>query len=273
MNNMKTRFFTIVVMLMSIALVSCGQTRQEKTEVIITKLKFPEAQKMSYKFKLDGLKTQATGKDSIAVVELEKKLSEKEIVKRISSAFNEVFSDSEIDEIHKFVQSGAYEKMFGSGGFYKIVSSKFKDIDSEIEEITKGFGERMEKPIKRFQPIPVDRVDGFYETVDYSRSAEIENIKLKDNPALTSKDIQEVKKVYSDHDNSPEISIVFTKEGARKFYLLTKENIGKPIVIVVARQIVSCPIVNMGILGGKAMIAGDFSEEEIDKMVEQLKRK
>lgn len=83
----------------------------------------------------------------------------------------------------------------------------------------------------------------------------------------------EIKKVFSNFNDSPEISIVFTKEGARKFYLLTKENIGKPIAIVIAKKIVSMPIVNSEIIGGKASISGHFTEEEIDEMIEILQEK
>jgi len=90
---------------------------------------------------------------------------------------------------------------------------------------------------------------------------------------MTSKDILEVKKVYRSDNDQPEISIVFTKDGARKFYLLTKENIGKPIAIVISKRIVSMPTVNSEIIGGKANVSGDFSEEEIDKMIESLKEK
>ena len=57
------------------------------------------------------------------------------------------------------------------------------------------------------------------------------------------------------------------------YNLLTKENIGKPVAIVIAKQIVSIPTVNSEIIGGKASISGDFSEKEIDKMIEILREK
>lgn len=260
-------------MLASITFVSCGQTRQEKTVAIINKLKLIETQQMNYEFQIEPLKYQATGNDSLIISELEKKLSEEKIVKRISSAFNEVFSDDEINVIYEFIQTSAFEKFFKSGEVYRIISSQFKDIDKEIEEITKNFSETTEKPTKKFKPIPVDKEDGFYAIVDYTYSTEDKDIKLEDNPSLTSKDILEVEKAYSSYNNRPEIRIVFTKDGARKFYLLTKDNIGKPIAIVIAKQIVSIPTVNSEIIGGKASISGDFSEEEIDKMIEILKEK
>lgn len=270
MNNKINRFLTIGLILMTITLVSCGQTRQEKTFAIINKLNLIVNQRTNYEFQIEPLKYQATGNDSIKITEIENQLSEEEIVKRISSAFNEVFSDGEINDIYEFIQTSAFDKFFNSGETYKVISSKFSDIDKEIERITNNFSETIEKPTKKFKPIPVDKKDGFYVTIDYTQSTEDKDIKLEDNPSLTSGDILEVKKAYSSYNNCPEISIVLTKEGARKFYLLTKENIGKPIAIVIENQIVSLPIVNSEIMGGKVSISGDFSDKEIDRMIEKL---
>ena len=274
MNNKKSIIFRIgLSVLISITVISCGQTRQDKTIEIINKLKFVENQKTNYKFQLEPIKYQATGNDSIKIIELEKQLSDEEITKKIVTAFNELFSNKEIDDIYKFIQTSAFEKFFNSGETYKYISSQFKEIDHEIEKIKNNFSETIEIPTNKFKPVPIDKEDGFYATVNYTYSTADKDIKLEDNPSLTSKDILEVKKAYSSYNNRPEISIVLTKDGARKFYLLTKENIGKPIAIVIARQIVSMPTVNSEIMGGKASISGDFSEEEIDKMIETLKEK
>jgi len=273
MDKMRTRLLSIGLILISISLVSCGQSRQDKTETIINKLNLIETQKTSFKFQIEPLKYQATGKDSIRILELEKLLSDEEIVKRISETFNEVLSDKELNDIYNFVQSSAYEKFFNSGELFEAISVRFSDINDEIDNITLNFSEQVEKPTKKFKPIPIDKENGFYATVDYNYSTENTDIKLKDKPSLTPKDILEVKKVFSSYNDRPEINIVFTKEGAKKFYILTKENIGKPVAIVIANHIVSIPTVNSGIIGGKASISGDFSEEEIDEMIKILKEK
>lgn len=272
MNTTKIKFLWIGLILISTSLVAFGQSRQEKTETIIKKMKIIENQKKIYKFRLEPLKYESVGNDSIRIIELESQLSDEEIVKRINAAFNEVFSDNEINDIYDFIQTSAFKKFFNSGETYKVIDSKFKDIDKEIEEITKK-NEIVEKPTKKFEPIPVNRENGFYTTVDYNFSATDKDIKLEDKPSLTSKDILEVKKVFSTHNDRPEISILFTKDGAKKFHQLTKENIGKPLAIVIAKQIVSMPIVNSEIIGGKAKISGNFSEKEIDKMIEILQEK
>ncbi len=270
---MITKLFLKGLVLISMTLVSCGQTRQEKTIAIFKKLNLIENQKQNYEFQLEPLKYQATGNDSIRIIELEKQLSEDEIVKKISTAFYEVFNDAEINDIYDFIQTSAFDKFFKSGETYKIIASKFKDIDKEIEEIANNLSQIVDKPTKKFEPSPVDRENGFYATVDYNFSETDKEIKLEDKPSLTAKDILEVKKDFNSNNDRPEISIVFTKEGAKKFYLLTKENIGKPVAIVIAKQIVSMPIVNSEVMGGKASISGDFDEKEIDEMIKLLKEK
>jgi preprotein translocase subunit SecD len=117
----------------------------------------------------------------------------------------------------------------------------------------------------------VDRKDGFYTTVDYSQSTDDEAIKLERSPSITSMDISEITKGSNLGDNSPEISIVLTSEGARKFRQLTYDNIGKPIAIVIDGKIVSLPIVQAEIYGGKVSLRIDSSEEELDSMIERLR--
>lgn len=143
-SKMRTRLLTIGLILISITLISCGQSRQEKTIAIINKLNLIENQKQNYEFRLEPMKYQATGNDSIRIVQLEKQLSDDEIVKKICSAFDEVFSDNEINDIYSFIQTSAFEKFFNSGETYKIIASKFKEIDKEIDEITNNFSQWQE---------------------------------------------------------------------------------------------------------------------------------
>jgi preprotein translocase subunit SecD len=219
------------------------------------------------------LKYQATGTDSIKILELEKQLTDEEITKRIVLAFNELFSKQEIEDIYKFIQTTAFEKTFMSGETYNAISSQFNEINQEIKKIKDNLDDPIEIAVKEFKPIPVDKENGFYATIGYTHQTADADVKLEEKPSLTSNDILEIKKVYSNYNNKPEISIVFTKKGAKKFYILTKENIGNPVAIVIAKHIVSMPTVNSEIIGGKANISGDFTDEEIDKMIEILKNK
>jgi len=76
---------------------------------------------------LEPLKYRATGNDSVRIIELENQFTEKEITKRLISAFNK-----EINDLYKFIQTSAFEKFFNSGEIYKIISFRFEDLDKEI---------------------------------------------------------------------------------------------------------------------------------------------
>ncbi len=54
----------------------------------------------------------------------------------------------------------------------------------------------------------------------------------------------------------PTVEVVFTEAGSKKFAQITEENVGKRRGIIVDGQLVSAPIVNGKITGGKAVIGG-----------------
>ncbi|MBT7994560.1 MAG: hypothetical protein HN691_06760 [Bacteroidetes bacterium] len=267
-------FSIALILIVFVSICSYGQSKQEKTNAIIDKFNLIENQKSNYKFQLEPLKYQAIGKDSIRLIELEEKITEEEINKRISAAFDEIYTDEEINSIYYFIQTSAYEKLYNSEETYKIFAGHFKDIDKEIEKLSDNFNDIFDEPIKKFKPIAVDREDGFYATIDYNSLSNDEDIELASNPSISIQDILDVKKEFSNYgDDQAEIMITLNKEGARKFYLLTKENIGKPIAIVIDKHIISMPIVNSEIMGGQASISGDFTEKEVDRMIKKLKAK
>ncbi len=67
------------------------------------------------------------------------------------------------------------------------------------------------------------------------------------------------------------VAIEFKPDGARKFYELTKENVGKLVAIVIDNVVVSAPAVNSAIDGGQATVSGSFSEESAKELVTLLK--
>ncbi len=268
-----------ILLLLFISLYSLGQTNQEKTEFIINKMGLADVYRLQIiDFKLKPLKWQVTGKDSIRLNQIEAQLTDQEILKRIATAFDETFTPEEINDIYSFIQKTAYNKLV-AGKSNKLILTNFEDINNELDQLLENVKgskydlEFINTPQKKFSPLPINREDGFYKTIDFSITAEFKDIKLEKNPSLTPKDFQEVRKEYHSSNNKPEISIVLTKTGARKFYLLTKECIGKPIAIVVDKHIVSAPVVQSEIMGGKVTISGNFTEKEIDSMILKLKGK
>ena len=259
-----------VALLLFVSFSSFSQSRQDKANVIINKMKLAQLQRMYFETMVKPLTYHATGNDSVKLVELDKQLTDEHITKVINTTFDELLSDEDIDDIYNFTKTSIYKRLFESGEITDAVSARLGMFDIELKIPNDNMKDRMEKPISMFKPIPIDREDGFYATVDYNKSIEDKDIILEEKPSLTSKDIQGLKKVGG-HKYIKEISILFTKEGAEKFYAFTKENGGKPMAIVIAKRIVSMPTINLPIKGGTSSITGNFTDDEVDKMIERLR--
>lgn len=68
----------------------------------------------------------------------------------------------------------------------------------------------------------------------------------------------------------PQISIQFTGEGAKKFAELTRRNVGRQIPIFLDEQLLSAPTVQQEIIGGNAIITGQFTVDEAKALATQL---
>lgn len=67
-----------------------------------------------------------------------------------------------------------------------------------------------------------------------------------------------------------EIQIAFTASGTKRFAEVTRQNAGKRLAIVIDGRVYSAPRVLGEIAGGKAVIAGSFSEQEALELVNRL---
>jgi len=266
--------------LLILLLTLCGQNnyaqdRELKTNVIIDSLRTVESMKTTYiEFRLKPMKYEATKEDSIKLCEIENNLTDNEIRNRIVKAFDSAYSDSEINDLYNFVRTTAFTKLIHSTTTNRKISEQFKDITAELDKINKNIKQQNEiielKP--KFEPIFIDREDGFYETVDYDSNKDYKDIELVKTPSISKTEISKIEKNTNKSGVSC-IDITFSKKGAKQFYLLTKKNIGNPIAIVIDKHIVNIPIVNSEISGGKASILGNFTIEEIEKMIEKLRTK
>lgn len=93
---------------------------------------------------------------------------------------------------------------------------------------------------------------------------------------LTGADLKKAQVVFSQgqgrNSTGAQVSIEFNPEGAQKFAEITKRNIGKPLAMFLDDQPLSenPPIVQQEILGGNAVISGNFSTEEAKALSIQL---
>lgn len=66
------------------------------------------------------------------------------------------------------------------------------------------------------------------------------------------------------------ITFSLTNRGAERFGEITEELIGLPLAIVVDGQVLSAPIIQEPIRGGRAMISGAFTEQQANEMANIL---
>jgi SecD/SecF fusion protein len=69
----------------------------------------------------------------------------------------------------------------------------------------------------------------------------------------------------------PNISMTMTPQAAQTWRLLTKNNIGRSIAVVLDNNVYSYPVVQNEISGGRSSITGNFSVREADDLVNILK--
>ncbi len=71
--------------------------------------------------------------------------------------------------------------------------------------------------------------------------------------------------------NEPNVAITFTTEGGAKFAKLTTQNVNKPFAIILDGKVLSAPNINEPILGGSAVISGNFTTESANNLAISLR--
>jgi len=253
-----------------------GQTKQQKIEFILKTNGSIEGYKsMFLDMTINPMKNSASKNDSLKLVAIERKLTDEEISRRLSKSFAEVFNDKEIDDIYNFYNTSAGKKMINSiENLDEKYRSSFHDINSELKTIldtnnSQYFPENKQREL----PISVDKEDGFYTILNYEgNDYQLKDLKLAPKVAVSKSEILEVKKIKDELGRNV-IDIKLTKEGGNKFKILTENNIGKPIAIVLNKKLISAPRVVDEISEGRIQISGNFSDEEVEEILNAVKIK
>ena len=88
--------------------------------------------------------------------------------------------------------------------------------------------------------------------------------------SLTGKYLKKAELGFDQTTYQPQILLQFNEEGAQIFKDLTLKNVGKPLAIYIDGFLISAPVVQEEISGGKAQITGKFTIEEAKEMVRNL---
>lgn len=87
---------------------------------------------------------------------------------------------------------------------------------------------------------------------------------------LDGTQVKEATAVYEAQQGGWYVKLSLTKDGATAFSSATKEYLNKQISIWMDDSMVSAPTVNSQITDGNAVITGDFTEEEAQKLARQI---
>lgn len=270
---MKTTLQIITILISSLVF---SQTKEEKIIFILNTNGSIEGYKsFIIDMSINPLKYSSDKKDSLKLVEIERKLTDKEISKRLSKAFADVYNENEINEIYNFHNSTTGKKLLNSFGILEDkFRNSFQDVQNELKPILdKTIAEnKRESEENREIPIPVEKEDGFYSVINFDGSnSKLEDLNLSLNPEIKKNEILEIKSSKDQLDRNI-INLTLTKDGAKKFKKLTENNIGKPIAIVLNKMLISAPRVINEIPNGKIQISGNFTDEDIDNFVNSLKK-
>lgn len=143
-------------------------------------------------------------------------------------------------------------KMIGQTPFLEFKEQKSAD---EIKKITDKQNE-----IKGKTPEEILKVPGYQ--LAYEDPFNSTN--------LTGKYLSRAELAFDPNTSAPEIALQFNDEGAKLFEDITGRNIGKPLAIYIDNVLLSAPVVQTKISGGKAQITGKFTVKEAQDLVKNL---
>lgn len=97
------------------------------------------------------------------------------------------------------------------------------------------------------------------------KTALLEFVDPTGQTVLTGKDLKD-SQAQMGQGNKPVVALEFSDEGTAKFADLTTKNVGKPIAILLDKEMLTNPVVSEPIRGGKAVITGNRSMEEAQNL-------
>jgi len=112
--NLKKVVFVLSFTLLA-APFSYGQGKEKKINNIIDQLDFRN--KTDLTERLEYLNSRAKEEDSVSLTEVENLLANRELREVIVQNFDEYFTDKEINELHKIMNSDVFQKLSNSSLF------------------------------------------------------------------------------------------------------------------------------------------------------------
>ncbi len=94
---------------------------------------------------------------------------------------------------------------------------------------------------------------------------------LKSQVLVTGQDLVDAQAAFDQRTGEPVVTFRFDAAGAKRFAIVTQENVGLPFAIVLDNKVVSAPVIREPILGGTGQISGNFSVQEANDLAVLLR--
>ncbi|MCA1491190.1 protein translocase subunit SecD [Sinorhizobium alkalisoli] len=85
---------------------------------------------------------------------------------------------------------------------------------------------------------------------------------IESRVAISGERLADAKVGFDQRTNQPVVDFSFDSLGARQFAEITRENVGRPFAVVLDGKVLTAPVINEPILGGRGQISGNFTAEE-----------
>ena len=88
---------------------------------------------------------------------------------------------------------------------------------------------------------------------------------------VSGEDLVDAQTGFDPQTREPVVNFRFNNSGARRFALVTQENVGKPFAIVLDSEVVSAPVIRTAITGGAGQISGNFTVQSANDLAVLLR--
>lgn len=87
---------------------------------------------------------------------------------------------------------------------------------------------------------------------------------------LSGTDLKQASVTFDTNTGQPQVQLTFSAAGAKKFAEITSNNVGKIVAIALDQQVIEAPRVQQPIVGGNAVITGNFTTDQANSLAIQL---
>ncbi len=92
------------------------------------------------------------------------------------------------------------------------------------------------------------------------------NVLVERRIMVSGEDLTDAQPGFDQQTREPVVNFRFNTNGARRFGVVTQENVGRPFAIVLDNKVISAPVIREPITGGSGQISGSFTVQSANDL-------